>query len=601
MPVHMPPQPPPPAIIRPLHLPDTTVYDSPLAWSERFLRNPKDGTPFDANFLQRQILVTPHRRNVIRVHRRAGKTYSMIILCLYWSMILDKGEILFIAPRMSQVEKFWDDLELFIEAHPFLKESMSLTGNTRKPFKKSFTNGTVLRGFTTGGGTDSVRGQGADVIFLDEVAYMQDSDFKAITPIINGDKRRRFKPIVYAASTPAGAFGKFFKMCRQEKRKWHEIFLSIDQNPEYSDKDRKEIEDTCSSREWETEYLCNFLDAGMNVFPLSLVEEAMIGQPYRTSDKPRPKPEVAGGKPVRRVWRTMGVDWDKFNEDGSGPNIAVVEVDERPSIGKGIPTVIYRESIKQGPQCLTQAVERVIQLNEIMDPDFIFADSGNGENQIEVLHKYGMMHPASKLDKKVLRVKFGGTIKVYDPATREPIKKNYKPFMVNILSKWLEDHMLIFAQSDQIFKEQLVNYRITNQTLNTTTYSKENEHIIDAVGMACVGMFQIHTSPFKLHIAKTAVLMPGPERLASGDLTPEERKFYERKAPELAKVLSAQTDNTHNRVVKLGPDFAVELEETPASTTQAKTSTEVFANSLRRTLSGRFSPNTRHHSRRATF
>lgn len=534
---------------------------TPLAWAANYINNPKSHRPFEPNVIQQQTLSSLHRYNVVRVHRRAGKTTSLVIIALYFLTTMENCEVTYVAPRNNQVQAFWDEMERYIEEHDFIRESV--TGGRQKPFSKNFSNGSVIKGFTTGAASnnkgDSIRGQGGDVVLLDEVGMMADDDFTALTPIIEGDEYRRFPPIVYAASTPAGAFGQFFEWCMDKTLGWHEIFVPITENPKYSETRRLRIRKQCSLYTWEQEYLCMFKDAGAGVFPISLIMRAKRGVPTFSNvpmpeyavgsitQKAYPQVEVAGQPPVRRMWRTMGVDWDKYNADGSGPNIAIVEVDERPAKGdfkggSGIPEVIYRESIPQGPFVYNETIRRIKELNEIMLPDVIACDAGSGESQIEELKLWGKSHPTTRLDKIVKRVHFGGDVEIADPSTGEMVKKQFKGFMVNMLGKWLEDDMLIYNKDDAVFEKQLKGFKEVSRTLHGVRYSKTNEHIIDAVGLACAAMFMLHKNPFQRRVPMTSYLMPAPERVAGAAMTPAERAEFSQHDPVGGALIASRLD-----------------------------------------------------------
>lgn len=534
---------------------------TPLAWAENYINDPKSHMPFQPNIVQQQTLSSLHRYNVVRVHRRAGKTTSLVILALYFLTTMENCEVTYVAPRNNQVQAFWDEMDRYIDEHDFI--SKSVTGQRQHPFSKNFANGSVIKGFTTGAASnnkgDSIRGQGGDVVLLDEVGMMSDDDFAALTPIIEGDEYRRFPPIVYAASTPTGAFGQFFEWCTDKTLGWNEVFIPLTKNPKYSPARCQRIRRQCSLYTWEQEYLCMFKDAGAGVFPASLIMRAKRGTPENSAipmpeyavgcitQKEWPKIEVDGQPPVRYVYRTMGVDWDKYNSDGSGPNIAIIEVDDRPAKGDfkgglGIPEVIYRESIPQGPFVYNDTITRIKQLNEMMTPDVIACDAGAGEAQIEELRLWGKSHPSTRLDKITKRVHFGGNVEIADPSTGEMIKKQFKSFMVNTLGKWLEDDMLIYNKDDTIFEKQLKGYKEVSRTMHGVRYSKTNEHIIDAVGLAAVAMFMLHKNPFQRRIASVSYLMPSPERVAGAAMTREEREKFSKSDPVGAALLNMHLD-----------------------------------------------------------
>lgn len=456
-------------------------------------------------------------------------TYGMILVALYECLTRRRGQILFVAPRMSQVEMFFDELDKFIEANPWIKNCLKTS--SKRPFKKTFTNGTVIKGFTLGasgksGGT-SLRGQTADVILLDEIAFMNANDFAAIQPIIEGDVYRPVETKAYAASTPAAAAGMFFSWCTDKTKGWHEIFMPVTENPDWSDEKKKAVQQRCSSREWQVEWLCNFMDAGASVFSRSTLINAQKNYIYCNPEKcPMPDRvvETPGGKPVKKVWRTMGVDWDKYNRDGAGPQIAVVELDKRDPKSEfyNKPRVIYRQSLPQGKFTLTDAVDRIIRLNYLMRPDLIYVDRGGAESNVELLHKRGLDEPSSRLHKIVKGIAFHQLIKCPDP-TDQTTDKRFKPFMVNLLNYWLEQGELIVPARDKELFEQFSNYQIKSINLDgSAKFNQDHEHIIDATGLACVALWKLHKSPFERRVGTQIYMLPAPQRVAAEDLDPEE-------------------------------------------------------------------------------
>jgi hypothetical protein len=171
---------------------------------------------------------------------------------------------------------------------------------------------------------------------------------------------------------------------------------------------------------------------------------------------------------------------------------------------------------------------------------------GNGillhNSQIEELKLWGKQHPTTRLDKIVKRVHFGGDVEIADPVTGETVKKQFKGFMVNLLGKWLEDDMLIYNKDDTVFEKQLKGFKEVSRTLHGVRYSKTNEHIIDAVGLACGAMFMMHKNPFKRRVPSTSYLMPSPELVAGAAMTKEQREEFARRDPVTGALIQTHMD-----------------------------------------------------------
>ena len=134
-------------------------------------------------------------------------------------------------------------------------------------------------------------------------------------------------------------------------------------------------------------------------------------------------------------------------EYGAGTNIVVLEAcseayeEER---FRGKVRVAYREEIAKSEYTLTNAVNRLVELNYSFNPKFIYVDRGYGEVQVELLHKYGMENPLSNLREKVKGIGFGESIEIRDPYTKLPTKKEIKPYMVDNLRQYLEREQILF-------------------------------------------------------------------------------------------------------------------------------------------------------------
>jgi Terminase large subunit, T4likevirus-type, N-terminal len=567
-----------------------TIVASPQKFVEKFIRNPETGSLFKLNGPQKEIFLaaerhTPH--NAICLHRRSGKTQSLVLLAIYILMTDRNIKILFMAPFNSQVEAFFNELRKVVEFHPWINNSV--VESTKNPYWLKFSNGAAIRGMTTGSKSKakagSARGQGAHFVFLDEVAFMSDEDFGSLKPIIEGDAYHQ-SPVVFAVSTPMGAVGQFYRWVErirpetvkldgdgiplrdengdpvlEDYEPWNVVRLAITENPDWDKARVERIRNEVTTREWQTEYLCEFLNSGDTVFDLAKLKEcgSLNYNYFDLKPKPGPTRNEYTGKPERHFWRTMGVDWDKFNRDGSGPTIVMLDCDERPAdpvegtyAGDGKLRVVYRESIPQSEYCLTHTCDRILELNRLYNPDVIQVDAGLGEMQIETLQLIGKRTPGSRLEKKVRRTNFSEVVEIQSPLGGL-VKKKFKPFMVNLLTKWIEDRAIEYPAADRQFYEQFSGYRVKSVTLNGEQYTSENEHIIDATGLAAYAMFQIHASPFRHQIAVNGIVLPPQEVVPGDEMTEEQMAMFRRQSPTSALLVRRDRTKLHPDLMDLTP------------------------------------------------
>ena len=439
-------------------------------------------------------------------------SWAILIKALWKSCTRDNNQVLIICPGESQVVTLFRLLNNFISASPLVKELVK--SSKASPFHLiEFTNGSTISGFTTGArakkGADSIRGQSADDVIVDEAAYLDDTtegegDWKAINAIITGDATREVSCMV--SSTPKAFRGTYYRICTMDQsnvpevERWDRIHVAVVDNPEYP----QEKIDAARATETETnfllEWMADFPDIGDGVFKNSYIDRAQRSYYYYSKEEVN-----AFGFSVPPAVRTMGVDWDKYQ---AGPSIVILELDKE----QGVYKLCYVEEVEKAKYVLSSTVQRIIQLDRIFNCKHIYVDRGFGEQQIELLHMHGESHPGSDLDKKVQGFTFSDKIEVMDPIDGL-VKKPIKPFMVNILVKWLEENKFIFSQHDKSLTRQMQGYRVTGISVNSITYSDVDEHLIDAVCLACYAMFKNYADPFKINLTQEYLVLNTKEFL----------------------------------------------------------------------------------------
>lgn len=501
------------------------LISNPLKWAEAFLVTPNTSEPFKANHIESLILSSTHRFNVIRVHRRGGKSWALSTLAIYYAMTQRNTEILVICPDGSKVATIFDRIREFVAAndwiHPYRNEDRQ-----NLPQKISFTNGSKITGFTTAakskGEALGLRSQGADIVLIDEAAYLGDGDWTAINPIITGDMYRRNKTRVFVASTPAHTRGRYYEMCKNPRMKkaWHEIFVPIDKNPSVTPEFYAECVVMCPNEmDWNKEYLAEFPELGEGVFPKTLVDKSLRSYSYKDF---LTLAEAQGQRGEKPPSRTIGVDWDKYNKDGHGSTIAILE-----SIDPGRYRLIYKEEIDQSRFTLSNAVRRVIELNDLFQPEWIYIDRGYGDYQLEELHKYGRSFPKTGLFHKVVGVQFANSVECPLPGGGVE-KKRFKQAMVSLLRTWFERENIELPGDDHMLVKDLIEYHVKSQTEANIKYSEENDHSIAAIGLAAMAMHHRVKNPYASPPATRTYSVAAPVAIPSATMQARYNKSYRR-------------------------------------------------------------------------
>jgi hypothetical protein len=473
------------------------LYD-PIQWAARYL-NWKPRVSTDGIEYQALPLRCTSKRKVLRMGRRVGKTDIMAIAALHFlftnsprSQRWDShrgewvdgfGTALVLTPFLSQVKNLFNRMRKLIELSPELSAQVKRDVST--PYHEiELNNGCKIVGFSAGSnGAGSVRGQKADFILLDEMDYLDEESIDNIFALLmeHGDVD------LLCASTPTGLRETFYRFC-MERMEFKEFYFSSYVNPSWSkqmEMELREIYNTESS--WQHEILAEFGEATFSVFQHAYVNAARTRYEYENLQRDPSK------------MYAMGVDW---NDKDNGTKILILEWDPKRSMFK----VVAKESIHKAGWTQTAAVQKIIDLNRVWQPDFHYFDQGFGGMQIEVIKKYGIEAKYSKskwalVDAQlanVVGVSSKAKIEINDPETGQPIKKDTKPFMIENAVRRFEQGVVEFPFSDEELYKQLIGYRVEKiSAAGVPVYEAgpDGDHALDALVLAFLA-FQMETSEF---------------------------------------------------------------------------------------------------------
>ena len=473
------------------------IFKDPVLWAKAFVVavNPetKKTGPWIARDYQAEILRNRDVRKVYRMGRRLGKSECMIVDAL-WQVCTHKNyRVLFITPYENQVELIFRRIREIVNDSPMIKDEISRIKNS--PYTVEFNNGSVILGFTTGAasgsGAASVRGQRADWLFLDELDYMAENDYSTVAAIAN----ERSDIGITASSTPTGRRGTFYSMCCDPNFHYTHWHFPSQRSPLWDDEMEQRARAEYSQQQYEHEVLAEFGTEEAGVFNKDALDRARQQMFYtydrltdlqikRLGNGPKPLEYIynEGDRAPFNLYRTVGIDWDKY---GASSSIVVLDYDRQ----KDKFWVIKRIEVPRGEYSYDNAVKWVIRVNEIYNPRWIFADRGSGEYQIERLHIYGEEHKSSGLKNKLEGYQFKNTLDVPDPIRRTIRKEPMKPFMVNALAKVIEEDRLILSPFDDTLHKQLVDYCVERISANgNPVFTSKDEHFVDALGLAYLAM-----------------------------------------------------------------------------------------------------------------
>ena len=157
-------------------------------------------------------------------------------------------------------------------------------------------------------------------------------------------------------------------------------------NPNWSDEMEAEFRAELTELGYIHEVLADFGPQDTGVFNKQKIDEAMQIDNYayneldraqlirleRTGEESPIMYMPINGKFKRNIWRTCGIDWDKY---GASSSIVVLDYDEDFNKFR----VIKRVELPKSEYSYDTAVKTVIQINEIYNPSWIYVDRGAGK------------------------------------------------------------------------------------------------------------------------------------------------------------------------------------------------------------------------------
>jgi hypothetical protein len=187
---------------------------------------------------QAQFIDSPAKRKIIRAGRRGGKTVGMAILAI--EKYLDKRRILYAAPTQDQIERFWFEVTNAL-AEP-IQAGVYYKNETRHIIEVPGTENRIRA--KTAWNADSLRGDYADVLILDEYQLMDETAWSEVgAPMLldnNGDAVFIYTPpSLHSRSTskardPQHAAKLYKKAQADESGRWEVFHFTSWENPHIS-------------------------------------------------------------------------------------------------------------------------------------------------------------------------------------------------------------------------------------------------------------------------------------------------------------------------------------------------------------------------------
>jgi replicative DNA helicase len=431
------------------------------------------------------------------VTHNSGKSESLVIAMLF-NLFTKPGvsenegfRIIVITPYQAQIELIFNRMDELLRSSPSTINAVE-SRTKSPPCRLVLSNNSMITGFTagtkSGGNADSVRGQKANMLVLDEADYLNPNDLDSALSIITNFPNAT----MWMSSTPKGTREKFYATCHSKIYK--EFHFPSFVNPLWNKELEALFREQLTEIGYKHEVLAEFGEQEEGVFQNAYVEAAMDNYEY-------------GGMARNPYWTYMfGVDW---NDVSIGTNIVVVGLDPL----KNMFYIVDRKIVSRDGWNQLAACNKIAEMNQFWQPAFIYVDSGGpagGGTQVEILKKFGYdstidknkgpNHSDAKLRNIVKPYSFGGTIEIHDLVTKQPIKKPAKPFLVENAVRRFETGTIKYPASDEVLVKQLLGYIVDHVTTTgvpvyKATDEKIGDHALDGLMLALVA-FTLETTKF---------------------------------------------------------------------------------------------------------
>lgn len=459
---------------------------SPVYWAEKNIDiNQKDPTKrlYVPRWYQSMQLNCSASKKTIRCGRRSGKSYGLGIDIANRLVQNSNYQILVVTPFLSQAKELtnvvkkilrslgdtigtWDDLVERSVTSPYQEIQMK--------------NGSTFKAFTAGNdNANAVRGQGAHLIIIDEADFLTQEAFDSITAILMDKPNTE----IICTSTPMGE-GLLYKFSNsKDYKEFHFPSFCI---PHYNDDMDKEFRNSLSMMAYIQEIMAEFGLSDNSVFDTDLVNRSTtIGTSASIHD-------VVLNRD--RYIVSLGCDW---NADKVGTRICVIAYDKN---DKKV-AIVNLSNVRREGWTQVAAIDKIVELNRLYVPDYIYVDEGFGEANVQQLkliavNLFGKVpadHPDLRL-RNVTPVNFSSTLELRDVMTGEIRKKYFKNFIVETTKRALETGLLAFkdhvaAPIVEQMKNYVVKSRLTNgREVYEAKSSEIGDHDLDAFMIALAGL-----------------------------------------------------------------------------------------------------------------
>jgi len=299
-----------------------TDYEKLAAQPSLFVEHVCGVEPFE---YQEGFLDADARHRVIASGRQVGKSRMCAWLALHRVLTEPHAMVLITAPSLRQSSLLFSTLVSEIGQSGLSDDQWGIERDTQTILE--FDNGSAIHCVPTGRDGNNIRGYTANVIVVDEAAFVDDTIFEDI-----------LEPMTWAtqgelilASTPYGKSGYFYQQFKSAEHddEWANFQVSSYSNPLVKETDLDKFKQGKTETQIKRELLGKFDESGDSFFPTEAIRNCIVpGKVERTHDKAWLGVDVGGSGDDPTVFYGVDADGNVFIYDEVYENMGVLDAPE---------------------------------------------------------------------------------------------------------------------------------------------------------------------------------------------------------------------------------------------------------------------------------
>ena len=240
------------------------IFSNPVKFTKYFLG--LDLRPYQKKILKSCIT---GNRVAVRMARQMGKSTVVAVFCLYWAFFKKNQHMVIVSKSHNQAKLLFDKIRELSGHSQYVSSKITRDFVT----EMGMDNGSTIKALPSGLTGDTIRGHDANVIILEESAFIPD---EIVDNVVRPMAGAQLDNKIIQISTPVGH--NHFYDCFKEGSKYdthHYSYRDGEAAGHYSEGFIEEMRQSMPQMSFTREYEAEFVEAENSAFPWYLVSQGI--------------------------------------------------------------------------------------------------------------------------------------------------------------------------------------------------------------------------------------------------------------------------------------------------------------------------------------